>query len=184
VEHIARLGPRDRSPMVSGLFRDRNSAERAYGSLTSRGYNDADINVLMSDETRSRFFPPEQGQETEFASKALEGATTGLAIGGALGGIVAAVAAATSVTIPGVGVLVAGPIAAALTGAATGGYFGALIGAMIGAGIPEDRARRYETGLREGGIVLGVTPRSSEDAEYFEREWREHRGEDVYRTVA
>src|SRR5262245_66328252 len=77
--------------MVSGLFRDRNSAERAYGSLTSRGYNDADINVLMSDESRSRVFPPEQGQETEFASKALECATTGVAIGGAMGGIVAAV---------------------------------------------------------------------------------------------
>jgi hypothetical protein len=185
VEHIARqVDPRDRIPMVTGLFRDRESAERAYGSVSSRRYGQDDLNVLMSDETRSRWFPPQEAEDMGSPSKALEGAATGAAIGGALGGILVAVAAVTSVTIPGFGVVVAGPMVAALTGAAAGGSTGGLIGAMIGAGIPEDRAHRYETGLREGGIVLGVTPRSSEDAAYFEQEWRQHRGEDVYRTVA
>jgi hypothetical protein len=171
-------------PMVTGLFRDRESAERAYGSVSSRGYSQEDLNVLMADETRLRWFPSQEGEDMGFASKALEGGATGAAIGGALGGILGAVAAVTSVTIPGVGAVVAGPMAAALAGAAAGGSTGGLIGAMIGAGIPEDRAHRYETGLREGGIVLGVTPRSSEDAAYFEEEWRRYRGEDVYRTAA
>src|SRR2546422_9888777 len=57
----------------------------------------------------------------------------------------------------------------------------AVSSALIGAGIPEERARRYDRGIREGKIVLGVTPRSEEDAEYFEREWQSCRGEDIYR---
>jgi hypothetical protein len=58
---------------------------------------------------------------------------------------------------------------------------GGLIGALVGSGIPEDRAKEYETGVNEGGIVMGVNPRSDEDAEYFENEWRTHRGEHIYR---
>lgn len=181
---VSRSKP-DRSPMVTGLFRDRESAEQAYQSLGSRGYGKDDVNLLMSDETRRRHFVQEEGRrDTELGSKALEGAGAGAAIGGAVGGILAAVAAVATVAIPGVGLLVAGPIAAALVGAGAGGAAGGIIGALIGAGIPEDRATRYETGLREGGIVMGVTPRSDADAEYLEGEWRRHRGEDIYRNVA
>jgi len=74
-----------------------------------------------------------------------------------------------------------GTIAAALAGGAAGAVGGGIVGALIGAGIPEERARRYDRGIREGKIVLGVTPRSEEDAEYFEREWQSCRGEDIYR---
>lgn len=38
--------------MVTGLFPDRESAERAYGSLRERGYADEDVNLIMSDETQ------------------------------------------------------------------------------------------------------------------------------------
>jgi hypothetical protein len=65
-------------------------------------------------------------------------------------------------------------------GAVTGGGLGALIGGLIGYGIPEDRARQYDRGIREGGIVMGVTPRSRQDAEYFEREWTGCGAEQIY----
>ncbi len=42
--------------MVTGMFTDRDSAERAYKSLESRGYTKDDVNLLMSDETRKRHF--------------------------------------------------------------------------------------------------------------------------------
>jgi hypothetical protein len=29
--------------------------------------------------------------------------------------------------------------------------------------------------------VMGVEPRSDEDADYFEREWKNYRGEHIYR---
>jgi hypothetical protein len=68
--------------------------------------------------------------------------------------------------------VVAGPIAAALAGAGAGGITGGLIGALVGRGIPEDRAKRYEEGVRNGHIVMGVRPRNEEDAAYFQKEWR------------
>jgi len=87
-----------------------------------------------------------------------------------------------------------GTIAAALAGGAAGAVGGGIIGALIGAGIPEERARRYDRGIREGKIVLGVTPRSEEDAEYFERDegraiWKvnplvEWTDKDVWRYIA
>ena len=43
-----------RSRMVTGLFRDRDSAERAYGSLGSRGYSKDDLNLMMTDDTRKK----------------------------------------------------------------------------------------------------------------------------------
>lgn len=167
--------------MLTGMFRDRESAEKAYNSVTNRGYSKDDVNLLMSDKTRDTHFANSE-VETELGSKALEGAGAGSAIGGTLGAIIAGIAAiGTSVVLPGLGLIVAGPLAAALAGAGAGGLTGGLVGALIGSGIPEERAREYEEGIKNGGIVMGVNPRSPEDADYFENEWRNNRGESIYR---
>jgi hypothetical protein len=165
---------------LTGMFRDREGTERAYSSLRDRGYSEDEINVMMSDETRDKYY--KDGAETELGTKALEGTGAGAAIGGTLGAIVAGIAAiGTNLALPGLGLVVWGPLAAALAGAGAGGATGGLVGALIGAGIPEDRAKQYETGIREGGTVLGVKPRSSEDADYFENEWKGYKGESIYR---
>ena len=169
---------------VHGLFRDRESAEGAYRSLTERGYTKDDVNVLMTDETRKRHFADgDTSDVAEAGSKAMEGLGVGSAVGGTLGAIIGAVAAiGTSVLIPGLGLVVAGPVAAALAGAGAGGAAGGLLGALVGSGIPEEHAAKYEQGVKEGHIYMGVNAREDEDAEYFEREWRDkYRGENVYR---
>jgi len=166
--------------IVTGMFPDRDSAERAYQSTTARGYSERDINLAMSDDTRKRYFA--EGAETELGNKAAEGAGVGGAVGATLGAIAAAIAAVgTSLVIPGLGLVIAGPAVAALAGAGAGGVTGGLIGALVGWGIPEERVKHYESGIKKGGIVMGVTPRSDEDAEYLEREWKNSRGEHVYR---
>ena len=166
--------------MVSGLFRDRESAERAYGSLSERGYGKDDVNLIMSDDTRKKYFSDDE--DTEFGTKAWEGAGKGAAIGGGVGATLAAIAAiGTTLALPGIGLLIAGPIAAGLAGAGAGALTGGLIGALVGHGIPEEHAKHYEEGIREGGIVMGVEPRNDEDADYFENNWRENRGESIYR---
>ncbi|HLL15595.1 MAG TPA: YsnF/AvaK domain-containing protein [Pyrinomonadaceae bacterium] len=172
-----------RSQVITGMFRDRDSAERAYSSLSERGYSKDDINVIMSDETRNKYYPEgSDAADTELGSKALEGTGKGAAIGGTTGAILGAIAAiGTSVALPGLGLLVAGPLAGALVGAGAGGAAGGLIGAMVGSGIPEDRAKEYEAGVKEGGIVMGFNPRSDEDAEYFEQQWNSDKAEGVYR---
>ncbi len=167
------------SRLMTGMFRDRESCERAYGCVTNRGYAKDDVTLLMSEDARRRHFPP-TGEKTELGSKAAEGAGVGAVVGGGLGALLGALAAAGTIALPGIGLIAMGPLAAALAGGASGGIAGGLIGALIGAGIPEERAREYEKGLKEGGIVMGVTPRSAEDAAYFDQEWRRYRGELIH----
>jgi hypothetical protein len=167
-------------PLVTGLFTDRESAERGYNALTERGYKPEDVNLAMSDETRKKYFAG-TGQQTELGSKAAEGAGVGGAIGGTLGAIAAALAAVgTAVTIPGLGLVIAGPVAAALAGAGAGAAAGGLVGALVGWGIPEERVKRYDEGIRQGGILMGVRPRSEEDAAYVQDTWRRHQAQDVF----
>ncbi|HEX7637204.1 MAG TPA: hypothetical protein VF457_02310 [Burkholderiaceae bacterium] len=163
--------------LVTGLFPDRDSAERAYSAVAARGYDRNDVNLVMSDETRQRHFSPDTAIATELGNKAAEGAGIGGAIGGTVGAIAAAVAAVgTSLALPGLGLVIAGPIAAALAGAGAGGAAGGLVGALIGWGIPEERIAEYESGIREGGILMGVRPRDEDDALAFEHSWRDANG--------
>jgi len=168
------------SRWITSIFTDRDRAEDAYQTLKARGYDAKDIDLIMSDETRRKHFAT--GEQTELGTKAAKGAGVGGAIGGAVGAIAAAIAAVgSSIAIPGLGLVVAGPIAAALAGAGAGGAAGGLVGALIGAGIPEERVKHYEKGIKEGGILMGVRPRSEEDARYLESEWSKAGGTQVYR---
>ena len=159
--------------LATRLFTDRDSAEREYDALVARGYSAQDINVIMTEEGRKRHFS--EGATTELGNKALKGAGVGGGIGAVTGGALAALAVAATVAVPGVGLLVAGPIAAALAGAGAGAVAGGAIGALVGAGIPEERVKQYESGLKDGGIVMGVKPRTREDQDYFDREWDDER---------
>jgi hypothetical protein len=149
--------------LVTGLFKSKVGAESAVDSIIKRGYTRDDISVLMSDATRTK----------EFALQTRTHAADGLGIGGAVGGAVGATIAAilavgTSLILPGINLVIAGPIAAALAGAGAGGATGGLIGALIGAGIPEYRAKVYDTALRSGGILIGVEAGSDEEVDRLE----------------
>jgi len=190
---VPALSPRKESPMalnqtsgsrmVTGLFPDRTAAERAYDDVSSRGYGHADVNLVMSDETRKRHFLSDGAPETELGTKAAEGAGIGGAIGGSIGAIAAAIAAVgTTIALPGLGLVIAGPLAAAIAGAGAGAATGGIVGALIGWGIPEERVKHYEEGIKNGGILMGVTPRSDDDARYFESQWQRHEGQHVIGT--
>ncbi len=179
--HAVAGEPYQSGTSMSGMFNDRNSVEKAYESLHSRGYSKDDVNLLMSDETRKTHFG-ENTAHTELGDKAMEGAGVGSAIGGTAGAIIGAIAAiGTSVALPGLGLIIAGPLAAALAGAGAGGLTGGLVGALVGSGIPEEHAAEYESGIKNGGIVMGVKPRNAEDAKYFEEEFRRNNGDKIYK---
>jgi hypothetical protein len=98
--------------LVTGLFKNRITADAAIREVSQMGYTNDDVSVLMSDATKSKEFGVEAG------SKAAQGATVGGVLGGAVGaGIAALVAVGTSIALPGLGLIIAGPIAAALAGA-------------------------------------------------------------------
>lgn len=122
------------------------------------------------------------GTELSGGTKAAEGFGTGSAIGGGVGAALATLfAVGTSVLVPGLGLVVAGPIAAALLGAGAGGATGGLIGALIGAGIPEQRAKDYERGINDGGILIGTRARDGRHAEELERDFGNYGGTNVLR---
>ena len=169
------------TPMLTGLFPDRDSAERGYASLADRGYSKDDVNVVMSEDTRKKHFTS-AGTETELGTKAAEGAGVGGAIGGTVGAVVAAIAAiGTTLAIPGLGLVIAGPLAAAIAGAGAGAATGGLVGALVGWNMPEERVKRYDEGIRKGGILMGVRPRNDEDATHLEGAWKTNHAQDVYR---
>lgn len=149
--------------LVTALFKNRVAAEAAVDAILKRGYTRDDISVLMSDATRTKEFA------VQAKTHAADGAGIGGAVGTAVGAVLAAVVAVGStIVLPGINLVIAGPIAAALAGAGAGAVTGGVIGALVGAGIPEYRARVYESGLREGGILIGVEAKSDEEIERLE----------------
>ena len=166
--------------MVTGLFADGESAERAYQSLAQRGYDIGDINVVMSDDTRKRYFSEDRQINTELGQKVAEGGELGGPMGGSIGTIIPALIAVGVVALPGLGLVLAGPFAVALAAAGAAGLTVGLIGALSDWGIPEERAQQYETGIRDGGILVGVKPRSDEDARYFVQQWKAIGGQHVH----
>ncbi len=157
--------------MVTGLFKDSEHVERAYEVIAQRGYGTADINVVMSDDTRRSYFSDDRQVNTDLGRKVEEGGELGGPTGGRIGMIIPAVIALGVIALPGLGLVLAGPVAVALGAAGAAGLAVGIIGAFGDWGIPEERAKQYEAGIRDGGIMMGVTPRSDEDARYFVQQW-------------
>jgi hypothetical protein len=161
---VRRINSMAKAKLVTGLFKNRVAAEAAVDVLLKRGYTRDEISVLMSDATRSKEFA------VQARTHAADGAGIGGAVGTAVGAVLAAiVAVGSTIFLPGINLFIAGPIAAALAGAGAGAVTGGVIGALIGAGIPEYRAKVYEAGLREGGILIGVEARDGEEIEKLEQ---------------
>ncbi|WP_419420958.1 hypothetical protein ACNVED_06590 [Legionella sp. D16C41] len=184
--------------MITGYFHDKDTAENAYRSYLDRGYDPKDINVIMSEDSRRKYYDSDlakasssdrsrthsMGSDTSMSDSTMDSASgdrmkEGMGVGGAIGGIVGATLGAiaaigTSLAIPGLGLVIAGPIAAGLAGAGAGSLSGGLIGALAGWGIPEDKARRYEEGVRSGGILMGVRRDPSRDYSDLENDWRKY----------
>lgn len=145
----------------SEMYYDRDPASAAVERLHGLGYGRDDISVMMDDKTREKAF------SAVVNAKGSEGIAAGATIGGILGAIVAGLTATGSVAaIAGTGglatPLVVGPLAAALAGLGAGAAGGGIVGGLIGVGIGEKRAKDYEKGLREGGILVAVRPKTKE----------------------
>src|ERR1700688_3152058 len=136
----------------------RSMAERIVNDLKAAQFSNNDISVLFPDKETTRDFTHEKN------TKAPEGAIAGAGTGGVIGGVFGWVTGIGSLMIPGIGVFIAaGPIVAALTGVAVGAAVGGIAGALIGLGIPEIEAKRYESKVKEGNILLSVHTENADE---------------------
>lgn len=166
--------------MLTAVFRDRTGASRTYTWLLDRGYRADEINVLMTERTRASFGEQREGGRIKAGTKTSEGMAAGGAVGTVVGASAAAIAAiGTSIVIPGLGWVVAGPLFAALAGGGAGAVAGGAAGALIGLGISESNASAYEAALRNGGVVIGVVPRDSEDARTIEKKFESQHADNI-----
>ena len=81
-------------------------------------------------------------------------------------------AAVGFLVFPALGLVIGGPIAVALAGAGAAGLAVGLMGLFSDWGIPEERAKQYEAGIHDGGILMAVKANSAEEARHFEKEWK------------
>src|SRR5512145_719948 len=138
------------------IYQDRASFEAALDALRVAGFRNSDVSAILPERDRTT-----KDLAHEINTKAPEGAATGAGTGAAVGGVLGWLVGSGALAIPGIGPLVAaGPVVAALAGAGAGGATGGLVGGLIGAGIPEERVKDYEEGIKNGGIMMGVTPRT------------------------
>jgi hypothetical protein len=153
-----------------GVFDDRAKADSCFNELMALGVPEASITVMMSDQTRARYYSVDtQVKGAKAGNMATEGAGVGGAIGTAVGATLAAIAAVgTSVMIPGFGLVIAGPLAAAFAGGSAGALAGGLIGALVGTGMTEQNAAVYNEALLSGGVVIAVSPFDGTEARKIE----------------
>ena len=147
---------------VDRIFDNVKDANNYYDFLMENGYSSDDITILMSEDTKNRFYA-DNDHISKTSEEALKGAGTGSAIGGTAGAILGAVAAVGgAVLVPGLGLAVAGPIAATLAGAGVGGASGALIGALTKAGLSESVATEYRDAMDDGQIIISFDPKEND----------------------
>lgn len=172
MENYRNYKPEYRNDYVSKVFNTREEADRAYNELHQQGYTQDELNVMMSDDTRDRYFKHDGDHDTALGDKVAENAGTGSLIGGGVGAVVGAIAAiGSNVLLPGLGLIVAGPLAAGLAGAGAGAAAGGLVGALTGMGVPDDEAERYRDHIKDGGIYVGFKPKHEDDARATYDRW-------------
>jgi hypothetical protein len=163
---------------VFGIYSTRAAAEIGTDSLMKAGFLASDISVLLPESLGGA-----KDLGTEKATKAPEGTAVGVTTGGVIGGALGVLAGVGLLAIPGLGPFIAaGPIMAGLAGLGVGGAVGGVTGALIGMGIPEFEAKRYESRLKSGGILLSVHCDTAEEIKQAKEVIERTGGEDVSST--
>ncbi len=145
-------------------------AENAAGALLDHGIRSEHISILFpegygenrantDDQSENAEGIAKTGITTTTAGDAAAGSVKGAGVGFAAG----ALAALAAIFIPGVGLVVGGgALALALAGTAATTAAGAVAGGMTGymkdQGVPAESIEHYTTVVREGGVVMVVSP--------------------------
>ncbi len=138
------------SKTIAALFENYNSAEQAAKRIKDEGLRTDDISIVAKQGDDSGTGGPTATMSTRPVN---DNISDGVVTGGILGGIAGLLMGAGSMVVPGLGIVAAaGPITGLLSGAITGG----IIGGLVDLGIPEEKSREYEKGVREGKVLFSM----------------------------
>lgn len=159
---------------VYAITESQQQTEKIVNRLKAEGFANDRISVLFPDKSSTAEFAHEKN------TKAPEGAVAGGVSGGVLGGALGWVAGIGALAIPGVGPFIAaGPLAAAIGGAFAGATVGSIAGALIGMGIPEIEAKRYESKVKDGNILISVHAKNSDEISLAKKILKENDASDI-----
>lgn len=165
------------SRLITALFVDFKNAGKAYNAALKLGYKKDEINILMSEETKKCHGHNRAHENLSLSDEAIKGAGVGGSLGVTTGAITGAIIAmGTVLAFSGLSLIISGPIAIALAGASAGGIAGGLVGALINIGISEDHAKNCAAELKNGGILICLTPYSLDDCKTLEMTWNNYGG--------
>lgn len=141
-----------------GIFPTRQEAEYALSELRNSGFSMNQVSIIAQNAGDHGDIA---GIDVGTGNQAGEAATAGAVTGGLVGGLIGLIGALSALTVPGIGPIVAGGAIAsvlgdALIGGAVGAATGGLVGALMGLGIPEERARVYNSRISQGGYLVMV----------------------------
>jgi hypothetical protein len=149
--------------MLMGAFKTPGQADKALSELEKCGYTPEEISTISSSNKYE-----DQGYQSAGGSEVAHSAKSGAVTGGVIGGL-AGILASVGVVPALAGLFVGGPIVGALglagaaamtvSGAATGAAAGGLIGALMGMGLSKETATSYDSTVKGGGVVLGLSGR-------------------------
>jgi len=157
------------SKLVLGAFADQAKADEAIMELEQGGVPSSDFSLIAQEDMTKTDKVKTAATESSTARTASDVAAVGGAVGG-LAGLIGGAIATAGMFVAGPVVLLAGLGWVALTtavGGAVGAASGGVVGALVGMGVPEDAAKRHESVIKSGGVLLGV-----EDNEISEQEIR------------
>lgn len=147
--------------VLIGVFDTENDVINVIRELKEKGYSEDEITILAKHKEQMEHIDENTNTDTKSSQNA-SGAGAGATIGAVLGGLAAAVPALGLLIIPGIGpLLAAGPIVAILGGVVAGGVAGGLLGALVQMGVTEEDAKKYESYIDQGKILVLVENREN-----------------------
>lgn len=158
--------------IYTGLFKSRENIEGAYNALYKKGYGKNSINIIMSEESRSKYFADVKTKGDEPSKQRGMSAAINA-------GVNVSDAIKDGIVITESKLLVAGPLSAGLSGAGEGEFSSGVISSLLG--IPDVEAKAFEEGINNGYMIMSVQPCTGEDVTDLEKIWQDNNVSEVYK---
>ena len=168
----------DNTYLVTGLFDSEVDLAALLAQLETDGYQEKDISIVMSDDTRNKSFKIKKSSKAAETAAGL-GGLTGLA-----GAIILGIGSVTATgATGGLNLVVAGPLLSTLAGFGGGAALGGILGALAGVSMPDYEIEFTRKHLENGNILIAVKVPEKDKADQVRDFFRAHGAVDTNKEL-